>query len=128
MIAEKCDQAQGNAAFVAAYGGAGGAGAGSSVAAAASAGTTNCSSRSSSWRTAGSADSTASSSLDGEQQRRQQEEEEGPVKFDSSGVHNSKTSTVRRTSISVVSLSLMSSMGWRGRSGSGSQNERTTTV
>jgi hypothetical protein len=121
MIAEKCDQAQGNAAFVAACGAGG-----NSVAAAASAAATSSSSRSGSWRTAASAGSTAPSSFDGEQQRQQEEEEE--VKLDSSDVRHSKASTVRRTSISAVSLSLMSSMGWRGRSGSQSQSERAAAV
>jgi hypothetical protein len=119
-IADKCDRAQGNAAFIVADGGAGAgaAGGGSSPAATQSAAEAETTSRrSNSGRTTAttsSVDSTPPSSVEGERQREEAEEEEGGQgKFESGdGCHVKLSSSMRRMSMNV---SFMSSIGW-GRS------------
>ena len=127
-IADKCDQAQGNAAFIVAGGAAAAEGsnpAATTTQSAAEAETTT-SRRSNSARTTttttttnSSVDSTPPSSVEGERRREEveeeeEEEEEERAKVDesSNGCHVKLSSSMRRMSMNV---SFMSSIGW-GRS------------
>ncbi|KIM47451.1 hypothetical protein M413DRAFT_200248 [Hebeloma cylindrosporum] len=127
-IADRCDRAQGNAAFIVssagAAGGASGGGGGSTSASAQSAAETTISRRSNSARTttttssSGESASTPPSSVEGEEQDEEQEQEQSKPSdggagaggdLGDQGCHVKLSSSMRRMSMNV---SFMSSMGW----------------
>jgi len=106
-IADKCDRAQGNAAFIVA-GGSGADAGGSSPEAAES--TTRRSNSGRTTATTSSDESTPPTSVESERQPEEVEEDEEESKRDSNGGCNAKlSSSMRRVSMSV---SFMSSIGW----------------